>query len=220
MYTSTIDVFTELFVHQHELHVIICQPCSIAIPPAQIAAHLKTRHPKVLVSLRKDIAAIVRTLPNLAWDPRDVRIPKPAEDCVAHLHHLSNGFVCTFTACGYICTTLRWMRAHCSSEHGWVGNQRRGGDMKKTNAQPSNRMWVDGQPCQRVFRAAGWPAYMAIRARPTASENTDIKLSVLSSWQNNHKKRQELQAQAVIQDSHRVKVDVWLELTAWVSTLR
>jgi superfamily II DNA/RNA helicase len=92
--------------------------------------------------------------------------------------------------------------------------------MKKMEAQPTNRMWKDGQTCQRVFRAVGWPAYMAIRARPTASENTDIRQGVLSSWQNDHSKRQALQAQAVIQASHRVKADVWLELTAWVPHLQ
>jgi hypothetical protein len=65
----------------------------------------------------------------------------------------------------------------------------------------------------------GWPVYIAIRARTTASQNTEIGQSVLSSWQNDYKKRRALQAQAVIKDSHRVKVDVWLELTAWVPYL-
>jgi hypothetical protein len=103
----SMDIFTELFEHQRELRVIICRPCAIAIPPAQIVSHLKARYLKVLVSLRKDVAAIAHTLPDLAWDPRNVRILKPAEDCIALLQHLSNGFVCTFAACGYTCTTLR-----------------------------------------------------------------------------------------------------------------
>lgn len=214
------DIFTELFEHQRELRVIICRPCAVAIPPAQIVTHLKTRHPKVPVVLRKDVAAIARTLPDLAWDPRDVRIPKPAEDCVAHLHHSSNGFVCTFPSCWYTCTTPQKIRAHCSGKHGWIGNQRRGGDMKKMEAQPRNRMWQDGQTCQRVFRAVGWPAYTAVRARPAASQPTDIAQGVLSSWQSDRKKRQALQAQAIVKDSHRVKADVWLELTAWVPHLK
>jgi hypothetical protein len=56
--------------------------------------------------------------------------------------------------------------------------------MKKTNAQLSNWMWEDGQSCQRVFRAAGWLAYMAIRACPAAVQTTDLRQGVLSSWQN------------------------------------
>jgi hypothetical protein len=81
-------------------------------------------------------------------------------------------------------------------------------------------MWEDGYLYQRVFRAVGWPAYMAIRARPVAVHTTDIQQGVLSSWQNDHKKRQALQAQAVIKDSYCVKADVWLELTAWVPHLK
>lgn len=214
------DIFTELFEHQRELHVIICRPCAIGIPPAQIVTHLRTRHTKVPVALRKDIAAIAHTLPNLAWCPADVPVPKPAEECVAHLKSFSNAFICTSSGCWYTCTTPQKIRAHCATQHGWVGNQRRGGDMKKREAQPTNRMWKDGQTCQQIFRAVGWPAYMAVRARPTASQNIDIRQSVLSSWQNDHRKRQALQAQAIIKDSHRVKVDVWLELTAWVPHLQ
>jgi hypothetical protein len=60
------DVFTELFEHQRELQVLICRPCTTAIPPTQIVAHLKLRHPKVPISVRKDVAAIAHTLPNLA----------------------------------------------------------------------------------------------------------------------------------------------------------
>ena len=66
---NTMDLFTELFEHQRELHVIICRPCATAIPPAQIVTHLRTRHTKVPVALRNDIAAIVHTLPTLAWCP-------------------------------------------------------------------------------------------------------------------------------------------------------
>lgn len=116
--------------------------------------------------------------------------------------------------------TLRMIRDHCSKEHHWIGNQRRGGDMKKMLAQPSNRMWQDGQTCQRVFRAIGWPAYMVVRASRAVSQTADIAQEVLSSWQNDHKRRRVLQEQAVIKDSHRVKVDPWLELTAWVPHLK
>jgi hypothetical protein len=214
------DIFTELFEHQRELQVLICRPCTTTIPPTQIVTHLKSRHPKVPVSLRKDVAAIAHTLPDLAWCPTNVRIPKPAAESIASLKSLYNAFVCTSPVCGYTCTTPQKIRAHCTNNHGWVGNQRRGGDMKNMNAQPSNRMWEDSQSCQRVFRAVGWPAYMAIRARPAVLQGTDIGQGVLSSWRNDQKKRQALQAQAIITDSHRVKADVWLELTAWVPHLK
>jgi superfamily II DNA helicase RecQ len=92
--------------------------------------------------------------------------------------------------------------------------------MKKMQAQPSNRMWQDGQTCQRVFRAVGWPAYMVVRAGLAVSQPADISHEVVSSWRNDQEKRQARQAQTVIRDSHRVKVDPWLELTAWVPHLK
>jgi hypothetical protein len=61
---------------------------------------------------------------------------------------------------------------------------------------------------------------MVVRAGLAVSQPTDISQEVVSSWQNNQEKRQARQAQAVIRDSHRVKVDPWLELTAWVPHLK
>lgn len=213
------DIFTELFEHQRELRVLICRPCTIAIPPAQIVTHIKSRHPNVPASRRKDVADAAHTLPDLAWRAAGVRLPKPAEEVVTSLGGVENAFVCTFPACWYVCTTLRQIRKHCTDEHGWRGNQRRGGDMKKMDAQPSNRIWKESQSCQRVFRAAGWPAYMVVRTRPTASQTIGIGQSVLADRQNYHEKRQALREQAIIRESHRVNADAWLELTAWVPHL-
>ncbi|KAK1914349.1 hypothetical protein P3342_007595 [Pyrenophora teres f. teres] len=67
------ELFAQLFEHLPELHVIVCQPCATAIPPAQVVTHLKERHPKVAVATRKSLAAIVHALPDLAWSPGDVR---------------------------------------------------------------------------------------------------------------------------------------------------
>lgn len=214
------DVFTELFEHQRALRVIICKPCAIAIPPAQIATHLRTSHPKVPAALRKNVAANAHALSPLAWHPSDVRLPKPAVTCVAFLRSFSNSFLCSLPACWYVCTTPQKIREHCSKAHGWVGNQRRGGDMKKAQAQPSNRMWQDGQTCQRLFRAVGWPAYVVVQADATILQTTDLAQEILSSWQHDVQQRRALQSQTIIQDSHRVKADPWLELTAWVPHLK
>ena len=88
------DLFVQLFEHLPELHVIICQPCATAIPPAQVSTHLKERHPKVAVATRKSLAAIVYALPDLAWRPGDVRVPKPAKEPIAGLKSQGDGLVC------------------------------------------------------------------------------------------------------------------------------
>jgi hypothetical protein len=213
------DLFTELFEHQRELQVIICRTCTIAIPPSQICTHLKSHHSKIPASRRHDVADAAHTVSDLAWRAAGVRIRKPAGEAVASLGGVEDAFLCTFPACWYVCTTLRQIRKHCTDDYRWVGNQRRGGDMKKMEAQPSNRMWKEGQSCQRVFRAAGWPAYMVVRTRPTASRAIRIGQNVLANRQTYHEKRQALREQAIIRESHRVNADAWLDLTAWVPHL-
>jgi len=92
--------------------------------------------------------------------------------------------------------------------------------MRKKDAQPSNRMWQDNQWCQRVFRAPGWPVYMAVRNRPAALHMADAAQGLLSTWQHDQKRLEARQAQATIQETHRVQADTWLELTAWVPHLK
>jgi hypothetical protein len=61
---------------------------------------------------------------------------------------------------------------------------------------------------------------MVVWAGLAVSQLTDISREVVSSWRNDQEKRQARQAQTVIRDSHCVKVDLWLELTAWVPYLK
>jgi hypothetical protein len=134
------DTLQDLFEHNRQLRIIVCKSCSIAIPPRHIAAHLRAHHPKTPVEVQLKIAEATHTLPNLAWELHAVYIPTPAAECIATLSCCCNAYTCAFPSCWHTCTTLRMMRDHCSKEHGWVGNQRRGGDMKKMQAQPSNQM--------------------------------------------------------------------------------
>ena len=53
--------------------------------------------------------------------------------------------------------------------------------MRKMQAQPSNRMWEDGQMCQRLFRSVGWPAYMIVQANAAVLETTNLAQEVVSS---------------------------------------
>lgn len=120
------DTFVQLFEHVPELRIIVCRPCAVAIPPAHITRHLKERHPKVPLAERKDVAAAALTLPNLAWEPIDVRIPKPANERVSYLTYQEGGLICTVNRCWYTCTALWCMQEHCKERHGWVNQQKRG----------------------------------------------------------------------------------------------
>ncbi|KAI1663153.1 DUF3505 domain containing protein [Pyrenophora tritici-repentis] len=57
---------------------------------------------------------------------------------------------------------------------------RRGGDARKKRMQPSNRLWADQQLYQRLFKAAGWPMYMALEAVVLEPDADDLYARVLA----------------------------------------
>jgi hypothetical protein len=211
------DLFSELFVHERDLRLLICKSCATGIPPAQVSTHLKSRHPSVSVAARKDITAILTKLSDLAWTVETLTLSTTSRPILSI--PTQKGFQCKAPSCGHVCAALRAIRDHCTVQHGWASTQARGGDYKQKQSQPSNRIWEDNLLCQRVFRAVGWPAYRMVQASALAP-TTDITQEILCSWKNDQSKRQARQAQAVIRESHRVKVDPWLELTAWVPHLK
>ncbi|CAA9960673.1 DNA helicase recq [Pyrenophora teres f. maculata] len=214
------ELFAQLFEHLPELHVIVCQPCATAIPPAQVVTHLKERHPKVAVATRKSLAAIVHALPDLAWSPGDVRVPKPAKEPIAGLQSRGDGLVCLLERCWYTCISLQGIQKHCKEEHGWVNQQKRGGDMRQKSKHASNRIWRDGQSCQRLFRAVGWPAYVAVETSVEAANLEDISQRVKADRQHQREEREAAMAKEKIKEGIRSQADPWLELTGWVPHLQ
>lgn len=214
------DIFAELFEHLPRLCIIVCGPCAIAIPPVQIARHLRERHPKVPAAKRNDVAAVANTLSDLAWQPTDVCVARPAQIPIPGLNQQDNGLVCTSEQCWYTCITLQGMQKHCKDKHAWINKQTRGGDMRQKSRHTSNRLWKDGQPCQRLFRAVGWPAYIAIEARANSLQAEGISEIVKANLQRAEEEQEAAAAQELIKDSSRQQADPWLELTEWISHLK
>jgi superfamily II DNA helicase RecQ len=214
------DTFAQLFEHLPEIRVIVCKPCTIAIPPTQIVGHLARHHPKVLAAKRSGFAAYARTLPNLAWEPTDVCIAKPAGAPILSLKLQENGLVCTAKRCWFTCTTLRGIQGHCKDKHAWTNKQKRGGDMRRKSQHSDNRLWRDSQLCQRLFRAVGWPAYMAIEARATGPSAEEIPQVVMADLKRKKEEQEVAAAQEPIRESTRQQADPWLELTEWIPHLK
>jgi hypothetical protein len=214
------ETFTQLFEHLADVRVLLCRPCTIAIPPAQIITHLKQHHRKVAVATRKDVAAVIRELPNLALVPVDVRIPEPAKEPIPGLQPPTDAYRCTSQGCWYVCTTLRQIRAHCTAEHGWVNNQRRGGDVRQKSRQSNNRLWQDKQTCQRLFGAAGWPAYLSVENSTSEPDVGNLSQRIKADRQHQRDEREAAAAQETIREGVRVQADPWLELTEWVPHLK
>ena len=105
------------------------------------------------------------------------------------------------------------MQEHCKQKHGWENYQKRGGDIKQKSVHTSNRMWKHSQPCQRLFRAVGWPAYIAVKV--SAVNNTVQDLSQLAKA-DLLRAREEDKAAAgdkTIREFSRYQANAWLELT-------
>ena len=79
---TAMERFGELFQHIPRLRVVLCKQCSTGIPPGQVATHLRVEHPSVSVAVRGDIVEFIHSLPDLAWKPEDVIVPKPAYELV------------------------------------------------------------------------------------------------------------------------------------------
>ena len=92
--------------------------------------------------------------------------------------------------------------------------------MRQKKQHSSNRLWRDGQPCQRLFRAVGWPAYVAVETCPAGPSTADISQIVKADLQRVEEEQEAAAAQGPIQESTRQQADPWLELTEWISHLK
>lgn len=81
-------------------------------------------------------------------------------------------------------------------------------------------MWQDGQHCQRLFRAAGWPAYVAIEASGDQPSQANLSQSVLAHRDQRREEREVAAAQEKIRGGSRVQADPWVELTEWIPHLQ
>ncbi|UPX16307.1 uncharacterized protein EKO05_0006716 [Ascochyta rabiei] len=175
---------------------------------------------KVTVATRKSLAAAVRALPNLAWSPGDVRVPRPAKEPIFGLKSREDGLVCLLERCWYTCISLQGMQKHCKDKHGWVNKQKRGGDIRQKSKHSRNQVWRDSQSCQRLFRAVGWPAYVAVETSVGAATLADISQRVKADRQHQREEREAAAAQDKIKEGIRSQADPWLELTEWVPHLQ
>ncbi|PVH90656.1 hypothetical protein DM02DRAFT_419052 [Periconia macrospinosa] len=91
--------------------------------------------------------------------------------------------------------------------------------MRQKSKHASNRIWRDGQSCQRLFRAIGWPAYVAVETSVEAANLGDISQRVKADRQRQREERKATMAEEKIEQGIRSQADPWLELTEWVPHL-
>jgi hypothetical protein len=155
------DVFTRHFRHSRRHRIIVCVGCRTAVVPKHAAAHLARNHNQTTKEERMHVQRYVDGLEDIAHNVSEIRFPGPDDppyDGIAVRH---DGLRCAGEGpdgrrCRYVVSTVRKIKAHCETTHGWRNEQRRGGNVKQKTAQPPNRMWDDGQAYQQFFNKPAW----------------------------------------------------------------
>jgi hypothetical protein len=206
------ETFRRLFDHCTDFRVIICTGCKVAVPPGQTQTHLKVHHPSLSVFTRREVVEHVGTLSDLAWKPSDVHIPMPALKVVAALPTFPDGLVCE---CWYSCRTLQGIQDHCKKVHSWTNIQKRGGDARVKNRHASNRLWKEGQLCQRLFKASGWPAYFVVQAQAQQDDGGDALRFGRADLEQRRKEREQAAREEGFYNGSRFLANAWIDFTGW-----
>ena len=173
------DAFEKVFQHRPEYRIIVCITCRFAVVPDQVQTHLQKGHPKVSASSRRSIVQICQNLSEVARTVEEVAFPSPGEERIPGLPTYEDGMRCTAIdhagiQCTYICRGKTFgIQKHCTESHGWVNSQKRGGHSRAKSVHSANRMWHEGQACQRFFKTGKWQRYFQVKARarePTTSQ--------------------------------------------------
>ncbi|PVH94164.1 hypothetical protein DM02DRAFT_540007, partial [Periconia macrospinosa] len=92
--------------------------------------------------------------------------------------------------------------------------------MRQASKHARNRIWRDGQRCQRLFKAVGWPAYIGVETSAEATNIEDICQRVKADREHRRKEREAALAEQRIKEGIRSQADPWLTLTEWVPHLQ
>jgi hypothetical protein len=169
------DEFDRIFEIHSECRVLICTQCQFAVVPSHIAKHLKAHHKRLPQHERRNIIARVQSRTDLAQLEREVVYPRVGDPPIANLPVFFDGLSCTGKnatgePCVYVCRTLQGIQEHCKVEHGWINQQKRGGDARTKRVHTSNKLWECHRTCQRLFLAGSWKRYFEVNgSSPEAS---------------------------------------------------
>jgi len=138
------EAANEIFHYLPENHIVVCMSYHTGIVPQQCEAHLKSLHGRVSVNEHRRIADVVRSINGVAHRAEDVTYPSPDDEPCAYIPVRIEGLRCMAYVAGHQCTymgtAIRATRDHCAKVHGWVNEQRRGGNARKKFKHASNRL--------------------------------------------------------------------------------
>lgn len=225
------DELCRLFEVNHKHRILICLSCQYAVIPSQIRTHLQTYHKRIGHQLRNDIVSKVEATTELARTHAEVVYPAPTDPPIASLPIYFDGLRChgrgsQGVVCSYVCRTPRGIREHCHQKHGWVNQQKRGGDVRSKQIHAGNKIWTENHACQRFFKAASWQKYFGVASRDVQGDvrQTHQKLEFFRAQEDDVEQAEHDAADDANRvhafDEHRSAVVPWLRETGIVDHVR
>lgn len=218
--------FEQLFQHLPDYKVVICKRCQYAIVPVQVDNHIQTKHPSITKDERQSIVQIVATLLDIAQTPENVQHPSKEGAPIKGLPIFQDGFRCVYEiadgVCNYVCRQLTAIQRHCRVQHQWKNPRRRGRIQGHHHAVKTSQIWVEKQPCQRLFQARRWPQYFTVQVDRRLNSSRDEEV-ISSEEVTQHGKTilegffQEFERaqQGDNEQRRRYEPNPWLEHTMW-----
>ena len=151
------EVANQLFAFLTQYGIVLCKQCHFAVVPSQVTVHLRVHHPYQTQQQRKAIQEEVDQAEGIAFEKDQVLYPGLQEPPIPGLPVFKDGFACK--ACIYICRSKRGIQEHCKDQHRWSNPQKRG---RQKKGAEQDKMWKEGQHCQRFFEFAQWKRYFQV----------------------------------------------------------
>ena len=226
----SMEHFDEIFQHSLQHRVIICKSCCYAVFPSHIIGHLEKHHNEVPEQIRQRIVRHVEQMHGVASTREEVEYPRSPIPPIPHLPVFRNGFQCQWQdrsgrRCLYVCRgrTTAGIQRHCKAAHKWRNWQERGGRVGDRSKQTPNRIWIDGQDCQRFFKRGEWERYFVVQREveavppTTATDPVSQADAIFAQYQGDIT---EAKAQRAVEgDSNRFVTNAWLSFTGWAGHL-
>lgn len=186
-------------------------------------------HKEVPECTRDRIVEYMNELEGIAAAVNEIKYPNEPISPIPRLPVFHDGFSCQWSdrngrRCAYVCRGQdpSGIQRHCKRAHGWRNWQERGGRAGDRQRQTPNRLWIDGQHCQRLFKTGKWERYFIVATTPTSpvpeiQDKTAQAQTVFAQYKCAIKEAKA--ARSVEEDSNRVVPNAWLSFTGWAGHL-
>ncbi|KAK3617752.1 hypothetical protein LTR22_026629 [Elasticomyces elasticus] len=196
------------------------------IRPEHVRAHLQQAHATISKDKRESIARVFAEWRDIARTKEDVQYPHPDEPPIEGLPLYDDGLKCRGTdatgeACQYVCRTIQGIQQHCKQQHGWINRQRRGDRITERKKHSPNRMWIEGQHCQRLFENPHWKKYYVVTEPLPPPERSEVDVETRERVADTIIEKHAADVQAhkkerlIEGEGSRYVPTPWLDFTGW-----